>query len=109
MTNGYHDALVFKHFFKRESQKFGRSFRSKMPFRIVPNAIRIVREQLLRTVNGYFNFSSQVIENLNQCRSLEHLDLSDNDVTSMGDLTPLVHLKVRRQGLVKYSRLPVRN
>lgn len=36
----------------------------------------------------------QVIEQLNNCVSLQHLDLSDNNISSIGDLTKLVALKV---------------
>ena len=37
---------------------------------------------------------TQVIEQLNNCVSLQHLDLSDNNISSIGDLTKLVALKV---------------
>lgn len=36
----------------------------------------------------------QVIEQLNNCVSLQHLDLSDNNISSIGDLSKLVALKV---------------
>lgn len=36
----------------------------------------------------------QVIEQLNNCMSLQHLDLSDNNISTIGDLTKLVVLKV---------------
>lgn len=36
----------------------------------------------------------QVIEQLNSCVSLQHLDLSDNNISTIGDLTKLVALKV---------------
>lgn len=36
----------------------------------------------------------QVIEQLNNCSSLQHLDLSDNNISTIGDLTKLVALKV---------------
>lgn len=36
----------------------------------------------------------QVIEQLNNCVSLQHLDLSDNNISSIGDLSKLVTLKV---------------
>lgn len=36
----------------------------------------------------------QVIEQLNNCVSLQHLDLSDNNISTIGDLTKLVALKV---------------
>lgn len=37
---------------------------------------------------------NQVIEQLNNCVSLQHLDLSDNNISTIGDLTKLVALKV---------------
>ena len=37
---------------------------------------------------------NQVIEQLNNCVSLKHLDLSDNNISTIGDLTKLVALKV---------------
>lgn len=37
---------------------------------------------------------TQVIEQLNNCVSLQHLDLSDNNISTIGDLTKLVALKV---------------
>lgn len=37
---------------------------------------------------------TQVIEQLNNSVSLQHLDLSDNNISSIGDLTKLVVLKV---------------
>lgn len=37
---------------------------------------------------------TQVIEQLSNCVSLQHLDLSDNNISTIGDLTPLVALKV---------------
>lgn len=36
----------------------------------------------------------QVIEQLNNCVSLQHLDLSDNNISTTGDLTKVVALKV---------------
>lgn len=36
----------------------------------------------------------KVIEQLNNCVSLQHLDLSDNNISSIGDLSKLVALKV---------------
>lgn len=38
--------------------------------------------------------SMQVIEQLNSCVSLQHLDLSDNNISAIGDLTKLAALKV---------------
>lgn len=38
----------------------------------------------------------QVIEQLNNCVSLQHLDLSDNNISAIGDLTKLAALKVSR-------------
>lgn len=40
------------------------------------------------------HFFTQVIEQLNNCISLQHLDLSDNNISSIGDMTKLVALKV---------------
>lgn len=37
----------------------------------------------------------KVIEQLNNCVCLQHLDLSDNNISSIGDLSKLVTLKVR--------------
>ena len=41
---------------------------------------------------------TQVIEQLNNCVSLQHLDLSDNNISTIGDLTKLVALKVSAAG-----------
>lgn len=41
----------------------------------------------------FFTFF-QVIEQLNNCVSLKHLDLSDNSISVIGDLTKLTALKV---------------
>lgn len=41
-----------------------------------------------------YHFFMQVIEQLNNCSSLQHLDLSDNNISTIGDLTKLVALKV---------------
>lgn len=37
---------------------------------------------------------TQVIEQLSNCVSLQHLDLSDNNISTIGDVTKLVALKV---------------
>lgn len=37
---------------------------------------------------------TQVIEQLNNCVSLKHLDLSDNSISTIGDLNKLLALKV---------------
>lgn len=37
---------------------------------------------------------TQVIEQLNNCVSLKHLDLSDNSISAIGDLNKLLALKV---------------
>lgn len=37
---------------------------------------------------------TQVIEQLNNCVSLKHLDLSDNNISALGDINKLVALKV---------------
>lgn len=39
-------------------------------------------------------FFTQVIEQLNNCVSLKHLDLSDNSISAIGDLNKLLALKV---------------
>lgn len=36
----------------------------------------------------------KVLEQLNSCVALQHLDLSDNNISSIGDLSKLVTLKV---------------
>jgi len=36
----------------------------------------------------------QVVENLSHCTSLQHLDLSDNSIYSLGDVRSLTRLKV---------------
>lgn len=43
---------------------------------------------------GYPLFT-QVIEQLNSCVALQHLDVSDNNISNIGDLTKLLALKVR--------------
>lgn len=43
-------------------------------------------------------FAMKVIEQLNSCVSLQHLDLSDNNISSIGDISKLVSLKVSARG-----------
>lgn len=58
---------------------------------------------LLFILNNFSEFSNilclffflQVIDQINSCTSLQHLDLSDNNISQIGDLTKLIYLRVR--------------
>ena len=45
--------------------------------------------------------SAQVVEQLDSCVALQHLDLSDNNISNIGGLTKLMALKVRPTSRVR--------
>lgn len=49
---------------------------------------------LFTALHKLSSFAIKVIEQLNNCASLQHLDLSDNNISSVGDLNKLIKLKV---------------